>query len=778
MCKKQHPARRAQNFPDRMISKGANTMICKKCGKLLPETAAYCSGCGTPTERPEPAEPKLPASDPPAESVRTADADSAGTAPVGVPDKNKVDTPEHAAPSGEPSDIPSAASTNVTEDASAASDIPSAPATDAPSDAPAASDIPPAAPADASANAPAASDTPSVTAAPSDAPTDAPAASDTPSAPATSMDAPTDAPAASDTPSATATDAPSDASAASDTPSAAPTDAPAVVDTPTISDIVIREKKIAVSNGALLVDGTYYRKTKQRFKKKKGQISIPLAMVKNASVQRIPWIRKMLALLLLFLIFAAGAGVSGFFGMHTWELLHTPYRAEEKQNLEYDLKRLEEGAVQLPALNAQLEEASAQHDDLENRLELCLAERQEEITRSVLDDPDFDITALFSKDRFADAYRQYLCDLLDVFMNDEALHEWLYPYYSYSVELGENNYIASEMPFYTVSGEGGIFSEETASPETFLQNCYNYDLSEHIYYTGRIYITAAEFLNRVLHVPDYAVNGAVFLKAYGGTPDPAALNVPGWRKADYTAFWQDATDYLDAPEPFWTTYDLSAERFHLDWNSLMDEQAYYDAYLKFMDTIAPGLGVFDKVSYRAGDDCYGGMYYDITGREAAPTEIAVCYLEEHPEYLEEVVPDLADRPSSLDDQIETARKDLESLEAEIGKLTEERDETAALIARKETLNNEYARLEEDIRAQQEKLTHNLMIFGGIFLFLVLAARISLIAFIRLLKKPKRLMVLTLEDGTEAAFSLRFCSREKTAALLERLPTQRQDDPHT
>lgn len=744
MCKKQHPARRAQNFPDRMISKGANTMICKKCGKLLSETAAYCSGCGTPTERPEPAEPKLPASDPPAESVRTADADSAGTAPVGVPDKNKVDTPEHVAPSGEPSDIPSAASTVATEDASAVSDILSAPATDALSDAPAVSDTPSAAATNAPTDAPAVSDTPSVAA--TDAPTDAPAVSDTSSAPAASMDA--------------------------------SVNAPAVVDAPTISDIVIREKKIAVSNGALLVDGTYYRKTKQRFKKKKGQISIPLAIIKNASVQRIPWIRKMIAFLLLFLIFAAGAGVSGLFGMHTWELLHTPYRAEEKQNLEYDLKRLEEGAVQLPALNAQLEEASAQHDDLENRLELCLAERQEEITRSVLDDPDFDITALFSKDRFADAYRQYLCDLLDVFMNDEALHEWLYPYYSYSVELGENNYIASEMPFYTVSGEGGIFSEETASPETFLQNCYNYDLSEHIYYTGRIYITAAEFLNRVLHVPDYAVNGAVFLKAYGGTPDPAALNVPGWRKADYTAFWQDATDYLDAPEPFWTTYDLSAERFHLDWNSLMDEQAYYDAYLKFMDTIAPGLGVFDKVSYRAGDDCYGGMYYDITGREAAPTEIAVCYLEEHPEYLEEVVPDLADRPSSLDDQIETARKDLESLEAEIGKLTEERDETAALIARKETLNNEYARLEEDIRAQQEKLTHNLMIFGGIFLFLVLAALISLIAFIRLLKKPKRLMVLTLEDGTEAAFSLRFCSREKTAALLERLPTQRQDDPHT
>ncbi len=707
-----------ETSPGRMFSKGANTMICKKCGKLLPETAVYCSGCGTPTERPEPAEPKLPASDPPAESVRTADAASAGTVPVGIPDKNRIDTPEHAAPLGKPSGTPSAATVN----ASATADIPSA--------------------------------------APVDATVNAPAASDTLYAPAASMDAATNAP------------------AVSDIPSAAPADAPAVVDAPTISDIVIREKKIAVSNGTLLVDGTYYRKTKQRFKKKKGQISIPLAIVKNASVQRIPWIRKMLALLLLFLIFAAGAGISGLFGMHTWELLHTPYRAEEKQNLEYDLKRLEEGAVQLPALNAQLEEASAQYDDLQSRLELCLAERQEEITRSVLDDPDFDMTALFSKDCFADAYRQYLCDLLDVFMNDEALHEWLYPYYSYSVELGENNYIASEMPFYTVSGEGGIFSEETASPETFLQNCYNYDLSEHIYYTGRIYITAAEFLNRVLHVPDYAVNGAVFLKAYGGTPDPAALNVPGWRKADYTAFWQDATDYLDAPEPFWTTYDLSAERFHLDWNSLMNEQAYYDAYLKFMDTIAPGLGVFDKVSYRAGDDCYGGMYYDITGREAAPTEIAVCYLEEHPEYLEEVVPDLADRPSSLDDQIETARKDLEALEAEIGKLTEERDETAALMARKETLNDEYTRLEEDIRAQQEKLTHNLMIFGGIFLFLVLAALISLIAFIRLLKKPKRLMVLTLEDGTEAAFSLRFCSREKTAALLERLPTQRQDDPHT
>lgn len=545
-----------------------------------------------------------------------------------------------------------------------------------------------------------------------------------------------------------------------------------------VQDMVVRKKHIVVTNGRLLVDGTYYRKTDRRLKKKKGQLSVPLSLVKAVTVRHTPSARRIIASFLLFLIFTAGAVISGFFGWQAWNRLNTPYRQEQTERLEQDLEQLDGcSETQLEELDTQLDAATGEYSLLESQLAEYLVQRRHEIMQIGLSDLSFDTQTLFSMDFFADAYRQYLKDLLEAFLNDQAIHDWLYPYYAYSMELGQNNYIEDEMYFYTYPEEDGIFSTGTEDPETLLQDAYNYDLYQHIYYTGRIYITASDFMNRVLHVPDYAANGAIFLKAYGGIPDPADMYVPGWTNADYTAFWRDAPAYFDSPDPFWLSYGISAEEFNIDWNELACEQAFYEAYLKFMDTVAPGLGVFDMVAYCAGDDSYGGMYYDITGKEASVTEIVMLYIEEHPEYLEELVPDLDELPSSADQQIAAAQSEMEDLSGQITDLTSQRSELAILLDSEESLRAEYDQLLAEVQEYRNLLIHNLIIFGSIFLLLLLMALISLIVFIRLVKKPKHLMILALEDGTEAAFSTRFCSKKKLAALQEILPTQ-PTDPHT
>lgn len=561
--------------------------------------------------------------------------------------------------------------------------------------------------------------------------------------------------------------------------SAVPGTAPAVpAPAAPAQDLVIRKKRISVTGGRLLVDGTYYRKTDRRFKKKKGQIGIPLSLVKSFTINHTPCTGKMIASFLLFFIFTAGAVISGCFGWQTWQRKDTPYRQERLDELEEALGQLAGiSEDQLAELDTQLEEAGEKHSLLELQLKDYQIQRQQEILQTALMDSSFDTQALFSTDFFADAYQQYLEDLLEAFLNDRQIHDWLYPYYAYSIERGENNYIEDELYFYAPPGADGLFSAETETPAVLLANTYNYNLYQHIYYTGRIYITASDFMNIVLHVPDYVANGAVFLKAYDGTPDPGNMYVPGFSNADYAAFWRDAPAYLDSPDPFWLSYGLSAEEFDLNWGQLTDEEIFYDAYLKFMNTVAPGLGVFDMVSYSAGDDSYGGMYYDIIGKEASVTEIVTLYIEDHPEYLEEHEPDLANRPSSYDQQMETVRKEIEELTTQLSGLTNQRNELAAFLDSEDSLHAEYDQLVKEVQDYKSLLLHNLILFSSIFILLLVMALISLVIFIRLAKKPKHLMILTLKDGTEAAFSISFCSKKRLAALQELLPTP-PDGPHT
>lgn len=452
-----------------------------------------------------------------------------------------------------------------------------------------------------------------------------------------------------------------------------------------------------------------------------------------------PW-RKILVCLLLFILFTAGMVINGRFGWQIWSQQNVPYRHEQIKELENTLDQLENSSEeQLHELETQFQDALSAQAALETQLSDLKSFRLRELLQAAVAGSDRIVKILFSTQYFSDAYQQYLEDLLDAFLNDGQIHEWLYPYYAYSMELGMNRYIADEMYFYTVTDDNSIFSEEIQDPEALLRNTYNYNLDRHIYYTGRIYITASDFMNRVLLIPDYVANGAIFVKAFGGNPDPEKMRVPRWNRADYAAFWRDAPDFSDSREPVWWYYGLSAEQFNLDWEQLANEQAFYDAYLKFMNTIAPGLGVFDMVTYSAGDDAFGGMYYDITGKEASVTEIVTLYVEQHPEYLDKIGLNLENLPSSFDEQIAEIESEIEILTEEANDLAARRNEMAALLDNADHIRAEYERLMTDVQNHNNLILYGTVLFAGSFIMLFFMALISLITIILIIMISKHVI---------------------------------------
>lgn len=452
-----------------------------------------------------------------------------------------------------------------------------------------------------------------------------------------------------------------------------------------------------------------------------------------------PW-RKILVCLLLFLLFTAGMVISGRFGRRIWSQRNVPYRHAQIKELENTLEQLDNSSEeQLYELETQLHDILSEQAVLKTQLADLNTLRLRELLRAAVADSDKIAKDLFTTQYFSDAYRQYLEDLLDAFLSDGQIHEWLYPYYAYSMKLGMNRYIADEMYFYTVTDDNSIFSEEIQEPDVLLKNTYNYDLDRHIYYTGRIYITASDFMNRVLLIPDYVANGAIFVKAFGGNPDPAKMRVPRWGRADYAAFWRDAPDFSDSRDPIWRYYGLSAEQFNLNWEQLANEQAFYDAYLKFMNTIAPGLGVFDMVTYSAGDDAFGGMYFDITGKEASVTEIVTLYVEQHPEYLEKIDLDPENLPSSFDEQITEMESEIELLTKQANDLAARRNEMAALLDNADDIRTEYERLMTDVQNRNNLILYGTVLFAGSFLMLFFMALISLITIILLIMISKHVI---------------------------------------
>lgn len=452
-----------------------------------------------------------------------------------------------------------------------------------------------------------------------------------------------------------------------------------------------------------------------------------------------PW-RKILVCFLLFILFTAGMVINGRFGWQIWSQRNVPYRHEQIEELENTLVQLENSSEeQLHELETQFQHTLSEQAVLETQLSELKSFRLRELLQAAVADSDKIAKDLFSTQYFSDAYRQYLEDLLDAFLNDDQIHEWLYPYYAYSMELGMNRYIADEMYFYTVTDDNSIFSEETQEPDVLLKNTYNYDLDRHIYYTGRVYITASDFMNRVLRVPDYVANGAVFVKAFGGNPDPEKMHVPRWSKSDFAEFWRDAPDFSGSFEPIWWYYGLSAEQLNLNWEQLANEQAFYDAYLKFMNTIAPGLGVFDMVTYSAGDDAFGGMYYDITGKEASVTEIVTLYVEQHPEYLDKIDLDLENLTSSFDGQMAEIESEIKLLTEQANDLATRRNEMAALLDNADDIRAEYERLMTDVQNHNILILHGTVLFAGSFIMLFFMALISLITIILLIMISKHVI---------------------------------------
>lgn len=536
-------------------------------------------------------------------------------------------------------------------------------------------------------------------------------------------------------------------------------------------NLILRKNHVYLSGEKLYLTGKYYKKQGSRFKQKRGNMEVPLSSVSDTAILQDSYKGKRIASFLLAVIFACGTLTSGYLGVKSFISLTTPYRQEQERQLADTLKRLEYYK------DMALQDLELTLNDIQEEtglLELLLDEYQNRRGKELLSGAagNLDLEQIFSDDFFTDAFEQYLTDLLDAFKNDVKLNEWLYPYYTFTMEIGENPYINKnknlDMWFYEMPGNSSKFTSDVKDGAAFLSNVNELRLYDLIYYYGRIYLSASDLMNLILKMPNYVADSAVFVRAYGGNPAPDRMSVPGWNSSDYISFWHDAEKYITRDYPIWTYYNLSAQDFSLEWNDLTDEQMYYNAYVKFMDTIAPGLSVFDKVFYYGSDDAYGGMGFDITSKEAAPTEIALLFLENHPESIDLFVLDI---PTSYDDRIADTQKQLDELRLKEEKLTAEKNTLSDHIAEGASLYDEYEALLDDIRAHRTGLIKKVLLFSIIAGFLCLMTLFNIYLFIRLLEKPGCLMVLKLSDSDTIGFSAAFCSKQKLTEFQDRFSGQ-------
>ena len=710
-------------------------MFCWNCGEELTEDTQICGKCGARAFRGD-----LPISEA-ADDIKEK-SDTLGDASDAQKDSGTPDSPNDTPNAQEIADGPDDAS-DVQEDSGTP---------DSSSDTPNAQKI---------------SDDPDdVSDAQEDSSTPG-SSSDTPNAQKIS-DGPDDAP---DTQENSGTpDSSSDAQEKSGTPGNASSDheAPA-------QDLVIRRKHIFLSGTQLTINGTYYQKKRRHFKKKKGQLDLPLSSVTQAAPFHSHSGRRAIVALLLSAVLAAGALAAGSCGLESRRSMDIPFCQDRILELEDSLARLEGSAdTDLAALQAQLTDACSQQEQLKQQMaEYQNQQRQEQLRRAV-SDLSLDYSLILADDFFADAYDEYISDLLEIFKNDSLLDSWLYPYYTYTLERGENRYISEaknlDMWFYDIPGGRHKFSAEAEDLEALEFARQDFTLYDRLYYHGRIYITASDFMNTVLCMPNYVADSAVFVKAFGGDPDPSSMSVPGWNDAVFDLFWSSSESYYSLDVPVWVEYHLSAEDFSLDWNQLVDEQAYYDAYQKFMNTIAPGLDTYDMVTYYASDDAYGGMGFDITGKEASATEIIALYLENHPDALEQFDIDLNAVPTAYDIPIQNTQAEIEELTVKTAELEQECSEMAGFLENGDSMRAEYDSLMAERQKRQQELKRNFLAFSGIAVILALPALIFFLSFLRNLRRPKHLMALTVNDGSTIAFSTAFCSKKALEELKGRLST--------
>ena len=542
---------------------------------------------------------------------------------------------------------------------------------------------------------------------------------------------------------------------------------------PPVEDLMIRKNRIVLSSGILFLGGRYYLKKGQRFKEKKGQLTIPLSFVTKTSMLHNCSLGKAFASLLLIIIFAIGTVITGYLSIDYKASLDAPFHQERIQELENALARLEGNAqTDLETLDSQLMVLDSQIAQRKEELTDYEIQRNQERLRRAVSSLSLDYSAVLSDDFFEKAYDKYIDDLLNAFKNDSLLDSWLYPYYTYSLVQGTNRYISEQnnldMWFYNAPGERNKYSDGMKDAYSLEESIQDFNLYDRLYYHGRIYITASDFMNTVLYMPNYVADSAVFVKAFGGSPNPDNMSVPGWNAAAYNGFWEDAERYYALSRPIWVDYNLSAKDFALDWNQLVDEQAYYDAYIRFMDTVAPGLSTYDMVSYYGNDEAYGGMGFHVTGKEASATEIIALYLQNHPDALEQLDIDLSTIATSLDITIAEASGYLETLTAQAGSLEKERSELAAFLENGDRLRTEYADLVQEKQERSRQLTRAFAVFSSLAGLLGVMALICLLAFIHFARIPRHLLTLQLNNGGTVAFSTAFCSKSKLEELEKRI----------
>ena len=546
----------------------------------------------------------------------------------------------------------------------------------------------------------------------------------------------------------------------------------------TVPGLILKGGKIILSGNTLALEGKhYFRKPGEtEFRKKKEPSAIPLGSICGASEKHRKYGGRCLLALLLLVCSAAGALFSAHYSRVAYIAWNTPYRDQELAAQEEILSVIDgDGAGLLLQYQEGQRENRAEAETLSAELDGLREQRTQEILAAVYTSDRFDLDDFFNREPFSRAYREYLQELLDVFRADRHLDSWLYSYYKTAREYGGNTFLDTDMWIYADNKEG-IFSPYLDNVDTLTEHQYDLDLYEHILCTGRIYITGADFMREILSLPRYTVDSAVFVMAYGGSPDTSAMSVPGWSRSHYEEFWLYGADYYDVDAPLWLDYGLTAKDFAIDWNTLVDETACYNAYLNFMDKTAPGLPRYDMASYYADDTAYGGMGCRLTGTEASVSDLIATYAEEHPEYIDELVESGKygrELSSSVDEDIESAEARLGLLETELAELKKQEAALEQLLADADLHRNNYALLLEDIERHTRETARCLLSFGAAAILCTLSALAWLLRFISLLRRPRHLFLIRCGEA-EYAFTTSRCTGRQLEELQGRLTGQEDE----
>ena len=540
----------------------------------------------------------------------------------------------------------------------------------------------------------------------------------------------------------------------------------------TSADLILKKGRVSVTGSELHLNRKHYiRKSgKKKFRKEKGPALIPLASIHGVFVEHHKYGGRLFLSLLLLCCCAAGAWYCAGSGYDAYNVLNIPYREKELAEQESIMAVIDgDGARQLLQYQNSQEENRSAVSTLSESLTGLEAQQTQEMLDAISKSDSFDLDAFFNRELFSLAYQEYLQDLLDAFKSDEAQHSWLYTYYETTKAYGGNYFLDTDLWIYSGGGDNS-FSPILDSAASLMNEQYDLDLYEHIVFTGRIYISGADFMRVVLSLPRYTVEGAIFVKACGGVPEASEMSVPGWTRSHYEEFWLYGADYYSMDAPMWLDYGLSAGDFNLDWNTLTNESAYYDAYQNFMDKIAPGLPRHEIVSYQADDAAYGGMGYSLRGTEPSFHDLIASYAENHPEFIEELMANETYGKlltTSVDEEIAEAKAQLEALEKEFLDLQELEKELSQLLADADIHRNDYALLLTDIEQHRQEVTRRLLFFSGASLLCLLGALFCLCKFFGFLKRPRHLFVVSGQEMDHAFHTRRFPG-EQIEALQCRL----------